>query len=236
MSRANKVKGGAASSALVVLKDFFKKLGKKKATKAVRNIGIMLLMVVAGFFVGRKTMPPVQLPPEIVYLPGEPIEVEKPVPEPYYVRVPADSANIIAECVKTGKFKELFPELVRDSLVYVTKEDSAAVIKDWATERFYREQMFDVDTVGTATVSARVQYNRLHDLNLTFIPVQKNTTVTNVVSKKYAPYVGGGITTMPSYVINAGMYFEDKYGAGLMFQRDWKENRSSIGIIATYKF
>ena len=41
---------------------------------------------------------------------------------------------------------------------------------------------------------------------------------------------------MPSYVINAGMFFEDRYGAGLMFQRDWNGNRSSIGFIVTYKF
>ena len=230
------MKGGAAGSALVILKNFIKKFAKGKALKVLEIVLALALVAFGGFFAGRKTMPPVQLPPEIVYLPGEPIEVEKPVPEPVYIRVPADSANIIAECVKSGKFKELFPNAVKDSIVYITKEDTAAVVKDWATERFYSEKMFDVDTVGTATVSARVQYNRLYDLNMVFVPVQKNTTVTNVVSKKYAPFVGAGITTMPSYVINAGMFFEDRYGAGLMFQRDWKENRSSIGLIATYKF
>lgn len=230
------MEGGTKSSALSVLKDFFKKMGKKKATKAVRNAGLMILMIVVGFFVGRKTMPPVQLPPEIVYLPGEPVEVEKPVPEPYYIKVPADSANIIAECVKSGKFTELFPERVRDSLVYITKEDTAAVVKDWATERFYSEKMFDVDTIGTATMSARVQYNRLYDLNMSFVPVQKNTTINKIVPKKFSPYVGGGITTMPSYAVTAGMYFEDKYGAGLILQRDWERDKTSVGIIATYKF
>lgn len=230
------MKGGAVSSALIILKNFLKKFAKGKALKAIEIIAVLALAAAGGFFAGRKTTPPTQLPPKVIYLPGKPIEVEKPYPEPVYIKVPADSADIIAECVKSGKFSELFPEKVRDSVVYVTKEDTAAVIRDWATERFYNEKVFDIDTVGAATVAAKIQYNRLEFMNVTFVPTHKNTTVTNVVGKKYSPFVGGGITTMPSYVINAGMYFEDKYGAGIIFQRDWKADKSSIGIIATYKF
>lgn len=232
----NKPKGGALSSALVILKNFVKKFAKGKAVKAIEIIAVLAAVAAGGFFAGRKTTEPVQLPPEIIYLPGDSIEVEKPYPEPVYIKVPVDSANVIADCVKSGKFKELFPETIRDSIVYVTKEDTAAVIRDWATVRFYNEKVFDVDTVGAASVAAKVQYNRLEFMNVTFVPVQKNTTVTKVVGKKYSPFVGGGITTMPSYIINAGIYFDDKYGTGIMFQRDWKDKRSSVGLVATYKF
>jgi hypothetical protein len=181
-------------------------------------------------------MPPVELPPEVVYLPGEPIEVEKPYPKPVYIRVPADSANIIAECVKSGRFSDLFPERVRDSVVYITKEDTAAVLRDWATERFYNEKVFDIDTVGSASVAAKVQYNRIESMNVTFVPAQKNTIVTNIVAKKYAPFVGGGITTMPEVVVNGGIYFDDKYGASVLYEYNWNLKKHAVGVMGTIKF
>jgi hypothetical protein len=232
--RRNKKLTAAGEKNLVRI--FLEKIKDKKMKKALKSALLILAMLGIGFFAGRKTMPPVQLPPETVYLPGEPVVVEKPYPDPVYVRVPADSANIIAECVRDGKFKELFPERVRDSIIYLTKEDTAAVIRDWATERYYDEQVFDIDTVGTATVNAKVQYNRIEYMRTTFVPVQKATTVTNVVGKKYSPFVGMGITTMPEVVVNGGMYFDDKYGASLLYEYNWGLDRHAIGLMGTIKF
>lgn len=234
--KRSKQKGGAIGSALIILKNFIKKTAKTKAGKVLKVALLVLAFSVGSFFVGRKTVNMEPLPPEIIYEPGEPVIITKYEPKPYKVRVPADTANIILDCVKSGKFSDLFPVNVKDSIVYLSKEDTMAVIKDWATERIYAEKVFDADTVGSATMEAVVRYNRLQKFTTTFIPTQKTTTITNYVYKKYAPFAGVGVTTMPSYVVNAGMYFDDKYGASAMFQHDWVNKKVSVGLIATYKF
>ena len=234
--KQNKVKGGAFGSALMLIKGVLKKAAKSKAMKAVEIILLAVLLLGGSFIAGRKTVHYDEKAPEIKYLPGDTIKITKYEPVPYAVTYPADTANIIEECIKSGKFSDLFPTTTRDSIVYVSKEDTAAVVKDWATERLYNETIFDADTVGTANVSAKVQYNRLISLESTFVPANKNTTITKVVGKKYAPFVGAGITTMPSYVINAGMFFEDKYGVSAMMLHDWEKKKVYVGGTVIYKF
>lgn len=208
---------------------------KKKVVKTIGYIVAVALLLGTGFFTGRKTIH-TGTDTVTVYLPGEPVEIQVDNPVPVYVKVPADTANIIADCIKSGKFTDLFPTITKDSIVYVSKEDTAAVLKDWATERFYEQKVFDIDTVGTATVKAKAQYNRITWISSTFNPVVKHTTVTQVVAKKYAPFAGLGITTMPEVLVNGGMYFDDKYGASLVYQYNWQTDKHAVGLMGTIKF
>lgn len=147
---------------------------------------------------------------------------------------PCDTVNVILECIESGKYFELFPEKVRDTVFVATKEDTSTVLKDWATLRVYEETIIDNDTIGTATVKAEVQYNRLESITSNFVPTTK--VVTEPVKVKYfSPFLGGGITTT-SMVGQAGMFFEDKYGFSLLYQYDWKANKNSIGTMFLYKF
>ena len=182
---------------------------------------------------GRKTIKPGK--PDIIYVPGDTIEVDKPYPVPVEVHKPADTLNIILACIKSGKYYEFFPERVRDSIIYVTKEDTTAVLRDWATERVYEEKMFDIDTVGTAIVRAKTQYNRLTWIGTTFTPVTK--VVTNQASvKKYSPFIGAGITTQPTVTSQVGMFFEDKYGFSALYQYDWVQKKHILGTTFMLKF
>ena len=211
-------------------------LKKEKTKKLVRTLLMMAAVLAAGFFAGRKTVYH-ETETNTVYLPGEPIEVEKEVPgKPIFVNVPPDTLDVIADCIRKGKFKELFPSITKDSIVYVTKEDTAAVLADWATERIYEQKIFDIDTIGSAIVKARAQYNRITWIGSTFTPVIKHTTVTEVVGKKYAPFVGAGITTMPEIVVNGGLYFDDKYGASVLYEYNWEMRRHAVGLMGTIKF
>lgn len=235
-SKQNETKGGAFGSALISVKGFVKKIAKSKAMEVIKKILLAVLLLGGSFIVGRKTVHYDSKSPEIKYLPGDTVKITKYEPVPYAVTHPADTANIIEDCIKSGKFSDLFPTRTRDSIVYVSKEDTAAVVKDWAAERLYNETIFDADTVGTANVSVKVQYNRLMSLESTFVPANKNTTITKVVGKKYAPFVGAGVTTMPSYIVNAGMFFEDKYGVSAMMLHDWEKNKVYVGGTVIYKF
>ena len=127
---------------------------KKKIGKIIGIVALVACLLGMGFFTGRQTVKH-KTDTVTVYLPGEPIEIEVTNPEPVYIKVPADTANIIADCIKSGKFSDLFPVTVKDSIVFVTKEDTAAVLKDWATERMYEQKVFEIDTVGTAVVKAK---------------------------------------------------------------------------------
>ena len=191
-------------------------------------------LLVGGFFLGRKTIDKPG-PSDPVYVPGDTVFVDKPYPEPVYINKPADTANVILACIKSGRYYDLFPEKVRDSISYVTPEDSSMVIRDWATERFYKEKLFDCDTVGTLTVEAKTQYNRLEWLNTTFVPMTKVVTKPKPV-KKYSPFIGGGLTTFPSVIGQAGVFFEDKYGFSGVYQYDWDRKERAFGTAFLIKF
>ena len=194
---------------------------------------VALGLFIGGFAVGRKTIKP--KPPTPIYVPGDTVTVDKPYPVPVEVNKPVDTANVIQACIKSGKYYDLFPEKVRDSIVYITPEDTSMVLNDWATERIYEEKMFDIDTVGSATVKAKVQYNRLTWLNSTFVPVVK-TVVEPAKIKKYSPFVGVGITTAPGALGQAGVFFEDKYGFSALYQYNWDINQHIVGTAFLIKF
>lgn len=199
--------------------------------------GILLLLGV-GFFGGRQTIKHgegtevIYMPGDTMYLPSEPHDsiIEKPI----YITKPVDTADIIVDCIKNGKFSDLFP--TKDSVIYITKEDTSAVIRDWATERVYQYKAFDIDTIGSATVEAKAQYNRITWIGTTFVPTTKQVTVNHIIGKKYSPFIGGGITTMPELVVNGGMYFDDKYGASILYEYDWTRNKHAVGVMGTIKF
>ena len=190
-------------------------------------------LAVGGFVVGRKT---IKIdPPGVIYVPGDTISVNVPFPVPVEVVKPIDTANVLRACIESGKYYELFPEKIRDSIIYITKADTAAVLLDWATERFYEEQLFDIDTVGTAFLKAKVQYNRLASVNATFTPVTKVVTQPYQI-KKYSPFIGGGLTTQPSVLGQAGLFFNDKYGFSGLYMYDWEANKHIFGTSFLLKF
>ena len=201
--------------------------------KAISYIAVFAIAGIIGFFVGRSTIKE-RTVTETVYLPGDTVTIHKDSLVPVYVNRPVDTANVLISAISSGKFTDLFP--VRDSIVYVTKEDTAAVLLDWAAERFYEETLFDIDTVGTEKVKLKVQYNRLDWINGTFSPVVKNTVVTKVKTKKFSPFVGAGITTMPEVVVNGGIFFEEKYGAMLMYEYNWEIKKQAAGATFLYRF
>ena len=219
---------------------FFKTIYYSMATEKKINWWkvALIALVVAGvgvgcFFLGRKTV--TVGPPSVIYMPGDTISVDVPYPVPVQVVKPIDTANVIKACIKSGRYYELFPEKVRDSLIYVTKEDTTMVLADWATERFYEEKLFDIDTVGTAWVKAKTQYNRLEFINTTFVPVTKVVTQPYQV-KKYSPFIGAGVTTYPSVITQAGLFIDDKYGFSGIYMYDWALGKNVFGTSILLKF
>lgn len=204
------------------------------------KIALLALAAIAlfglGFYIGRQREPEVITKTEIKYVELPPIHDSIDRPVPVYVKKPADSLNILLAMIQDGKYQEYFPEKVRDSVVYVTKEDTAKVIRDWATERFYKETLFDVDTVGRFVYDAKVQYNRLQTLSYTFTPIQKQTETTIKTTRKFLPYLGAGLDTGGSLVGQGGMFFKQDAGLAVQYRYDTKTKENAVGAMFLWMF
>jgi len=205
-----------------------------------RKIGVIItaaiLLFGLGFYVGKKREPEVIIKTETKYVELPPIHDSIPKPVPVYVKQPADSLNILLALIEEGKYEEYFPERVRDSLIYVTKEDTAAVIRDWAAERVYKETLFDTDTLGRFAFDAKVQYNRLQNFDYTFTPVQKQTETTIRTVRTFLPYVGAGLDLSGSVMVQGGMFVKQNAGLATQYRYDTKLKEHTAGALFLYMF
>ena len=204
-----------------------------KILKAVSYILLVLLIAAGGFFGGRSTIKEKEIK-WVKYEKGKTITVTKDSLVPVYVNKPIDTTNVILAAIKSGKFNDLFP--VRDNIIYITKQDTSAVLLDWMAERYYDELLFDIDTVGTEKLQLRVQFNRLQGIKSTFTPVVKHVYEKEVRVKKFSPFVGVGITTASELATTGGLFYDDKYGAQLTYEYDWVLKRHVAGLSVLYKF
>lgn len=211
--------------------------------KILFNIILVLTLLTFGFFIGRKT---VKIPdPEVVteYVKGDIIRDTLYYPQPYKVVEPVDTLSIIQQCIKDGIYKELWPERVVTEYVEVNKADTTAIMKDWATKRFYSETLFDDDIKGKCVFNAELQYNRMKVIDYEFSPIVKTITETNYVVKKFKPFVGLNYITNPwnevknpSVQINGGVIFKDKFGIQAIYQRGFGLNDDYVGGGIIYTF
>lgn len=221
------------------MKEILDKILEFLNQKWVKIAGIALaalLLVGLGFYLGRKREPDVIIKEKTEYVELPPIHDTIDRPVPYKVKVPADTADIIRACIRDGLYSELFPEKVLTDTVYISKEDTTAILRDWATERFYAETLFDSDTLGKFSFDAMVKYNRLANFNYTFVPIQKQTEVVTRSVRTFLPYIGVGLTLNDMYMAQGGLFFKQDYGLGVQYIYDHKTNTTSYGAMFMYMF
>lgn len=215
--------------------------------KRMQIICIVITMItfgIFGFYLGRKTIDIEKPRTEIVYVKGDKITDSIPYPVPFEVVKPADTADIIRQCVKDGIYTELFPEKIVTEYIEITKEDTAEIIRDWGTKRLYSEKIFDIDTIGSCTVNATIQYNRMSLLSYDYIPVMKQTTIHEYKIRAFSPYIGFGcivhedFSDIGNYIpeLNAGFFIKEKYGINLLYGKSFKNGSNFYGASLLYKF
>ena len=204
----------------------------------------ILLCGLLGFYFGRKTIEISMPKTEVKYVKGEKVTDSIPYPEPVEVVKPIDTANIIKQCVKDGIYTELFPEKIVTEYIEVTKDDTTAIIKDWATKRVYSETLFDIDTVGKCVVEASIQYNRLSLLTYDYIPIEKQIAINTNKVKLFSPYIGIGVLVDNDFseylnytpTANAGFFIKEKYGIHLQYGKSFKSKNNFFSASLLYKF
>lgn len=175
---------------------------------------VALILLGLAFYAGRATTK-TKVITKIEYIKGDTIHDTITDIKPYKVIVPADTAGIIQTCVEDGIYAELFPTKVVTEYIEVTKEDTTAIMKDWATVRAYDEVLFDSDTLGVCEVNTEVQYNRIKNMNYTFTPVIKKETDTEIKVRRFTPFIGAGISTFPSVDGSVGFFINQSWGFSL---------------------
>ena len=206
------------------------------------QIVLVVALIAVGFFAGRKTIkvPDPKVVIEYVTLPAVHDSIDRPVP--YLVQAKIDTEGVIRQCIADGIYSELWPERIVTEYVEVTKEDSTKIMEDWASRRLYSEKLMESDTLGTLTVDAAVQYNRLSSMSYTYVPVQKQTTTTVYVIKKFSPFVQAGATfplgDNPDVVgdVGAGIFFKEKFGVMAKYQHSFYGKTDYLGGGILVKF
>jgi len=184
---------------------------------------VIVVIFLLGLYIGRKTVK-VNESVHTEYITLPPVHDSIPIEKPSK-QVPPDTARIIEDCVKKGLYSELFPYKEVTDTVY-TDVDTANILKDWATERFYAESLFDIDTVGKCDIDVQIQYNRLSSLKYTYTPIQKQSNTVIIKEKTFEPFIGGGITIgvdrekklTEGVALQGGFYVKQKYGVSLQYQ------------------
>ena len=206
------------------------------------KMGAILLVAVGiffgGFFMGRAEANKHHEPVIITkYEKGDEIKVEVEKPVPYEVIKPVDTMNFLLALIASGLYDEVFPDRPKDT-VYITpsKEDTSAVVADYSLKRIYNETFFDNDTLGKFEFHGEVQFNRLRYYGYSYSPVYKTVTETKYIIRKFSPYIGGGLSTRPAAIVQAGMFFDEKYGVGIQYNYDWQLKKNDFGALFIYKF
>ena len=198
------------------------------------------LLLGGGFFLGRKTIK-VPEKPHTVYieLPAVHDTTEKPIP----VKEKLDSANFIKDCIASGKFAELFPEkvVVKDSIIYLDNDDYKKITMDWATERTYEQTAFDSDTLGKFDYTAKVQYNQLMTFGYNYTPIQKQEEIVQNQIRHFSPFIGAGISTLPSVELDLGVFIDESWGFSFSGRYNMRYeqmgiNKFNVGVKVLKKF
>ena len=214
----------------------------EKQWKWMFNILVILVLLTCGFFIGRCTMETKTIV-NTEYIQGETKTDTIYQPKPYKVVEPIDTLSVIKQCIKDGIYKELWPEKVVTEYVEVSKADTTAIMKDWATKRYYSETLFSNESEGNCSVNAEIQYNRLKLVGYNFTPITKTVTETKYVTKKFEPFVSlsyltnpWGDVKNPSIQLGGGAYFKEKYGLQVLYQRGFKLKDDYVGFGVSMKF
>ena len=201
------------------------------------TLGVLILFF-GGFACGVKSFESKKPLTTVVdhYIQLPPIHDTVRVDKPIRVIVPPDTAKIIEQCVKDGIYAELFPEKVIEKEIYLTSEDTLAIVYDWATVRHYQETILDNDTIGTITVMGDVQYNRLRALEYELKLLQKQTEIETVIKRKYEPFLGATVFTDSRIQGEVGTFINGHLGASINYTRDLANDKNAFGIGLRIKF
>lgn len=205
-------------------------MSRKKICKALLHLLITLVIAAAGFILGRQHYEKGTTTVITHYIQLPAIHDTIIVKEPKYVKLPTDTAKIIQQCINDGIYTELFPEKIVEKEIFLTSEDTLAIVIDWASERTYSETIIDNDTIGRIDIEANVQYNRLKSIEYDLKLYQKETNTITNKKPMFEPFLGASVLTNGNGMVELGTFVRQNVGMSLIYDRDMTNNKNAFGI------
>lgn len=181
--------------------------------KTIYLIIIGIVILIAGFFIGRSTTTSSLV---TKYIKGETVTNSVNVPVPYNVFIPA---------VPSLPTK---PDTINNYIVL--KVDTAKIIANYILRKRYTTHLFD-DKNGKLIVSSVVQYNSLDSLGYSFTPIIKEVTVTK--SKIFTPFLNASYNSFGYYGAGGGIYYHN-IGVGAKYITNFSQQ--GFEVSANIKF
>jgi hypothetical protein len=179
-------------------------------------IAILFLAIggFSGFFAGRKTVTYSEV---VKYTVGKQYDASYKLPKPATERI----TDVL-------KASDIF---IPDNIVFPDTVDLRPTLYDWNMERKYSELI--EGEFGKLTLNATVQYNRLNELNTSFVPVYKE--ITRYREKTFQPFASVSCSTFGYAGIGGGLFYRN-LGFEYQYQRHFptKKNGHLFGL--KYKF
>lgn len=184
----------------------------------------ILLGGIAGYFIGKgknKVETVTVLEREIKYFPGKRIVGTIKDLSPVKVEIPSIPDLLVYT-----------DTIVVDSIVYVQKVDSFAILREYLTRRYYKEAIFDIDTVGKCSISFEVYKNRANNLSYEFIPIYKEVheSVKEFKKQKFRSLILGANVNFSGGIGGQAILSEDKFGVGYQYIRMYNQNYHGVGV------
>lgn len=179
----------------------------------MKKLILFFVLLISTFLLGRLS---VKIPPgEEKYVSGDTIK--------------GSLAFTDIEPVRTVlKDSVILSIIYKDSIINVpmwTPETSRETVKDWNLYREYSQILFDNDTIGKLEIRPSVQYNRLVNIDYTYMPKVKQVTIYK--ERLYTPYVGVTYNSFEQLSMRCGLY---KKNIGGEFSYIIGKGKSGFGI------
>ena len=158
------------------------------------KIAIVIVVFVAGFFLGRKT---INVKEKIEYVKGETIRDTIVINEPTFVEISSKP-----------KYIYKYDTIVVDNIQYISeKVDTSAIIQDYILMRTYEYNVFNSPTLGKFDVKQQIGYNKLLSFDYTFTPITKQ--ITRLREPLFTPFVSAGYSTNQTVLLGGGFYYKN---------------------------
>ena len=160
--------------------------------KLYLKIGIVIVVFVVGFFLGRKT---IDVEEKVTFVKGETIHDTIVINEPSFVEIPSKP-----------KYIYKYDTIVVDNIQYISeKVDTSAIIQDYILMRTYEFNVFNSPTLGKFDVKQQIGYNKLLSFDYTFTPITKQ--VTQFREPVFTPFITMGYSTNKTVLGGLGAYY-----------------------------
>ena len=173
-------------------------------------IGMVIVCLFIGFFVGRKKINPET---KVEYITLEPVSGSVGINhlEPVGEEIPIHPNLPV-------RIDTIYKDSIRTEIKYIVqKVDTAAIIVDYILKRSYSITAFDSKELGSLILFPTVQYNKLTGLDYEFTPIQRQ--IETYKEKVWQPFLSGSYSTLNHVNLGGGIFYHN-LGFEYQYQKD----------------